>query len=158
MKDELKFIHHPSSFEDLAMEAFYRGLGGLFLLGTVGAALYAGSRDWQGSKPGFWDVVTPACEMGEEQRRYEELQTEREIALARLEGKQRITEEVIGRRLTLVEAAARFRALHASWLKHSWDHLTLQNCAGASEEERWCRHVIAYVNGTLKGSPDSAAI
>src|SRR6266516_1389485 len=105
MKDELNFIHHPSSIEDLAMKAFYRGLAGLFLLGTVGAALYAGSRAWQGGKPGFWDVVTPARELGEEQRRYEELQAEREIALARIEGNQWITEEVIGRRLTLVEAA-----------------------------------------------------
>jgi hypothetical protein len=137
------------------MRAFYRGLVAFFLLGTF---LYVGSRTWQGAELAFWDVLTPACEVAEAERRHEQLQAEREIVLACIEGKQQIMEEVIGRRLRLVEAAARVRALHAWWLQHSKICFTLQGRAGSSEEERWCRHVIAYLHGTLKARPDSAAV
>jgi hypothetical protein len=72
----------------------------------------------------------------------------------RIAEKDRLAAEVVGGRLTLLEAAARFRRLN-----HDDPPAVPLDVyyPGDSEEERLCRQVIAYVGARLRGcDPDVA--
>jgi hypothetical protein len=75
--------------------------------------------------------------------------------LDRVAAKQQVLWDLIDRRLSLVEAAARFRELDRdcpiSNLPPGWVERP-----GASDEEKQCRYVIAYLNGMLVNDPERA--
>jgi hypothetical protein len=76
-----------------------------------------------------------------------------DVAMAALvrseEGKAAAVEEVAAGRLSLVEAAARFRALEAGRPRNRYCRPAHELYPGDSEGERLCREVIAHVEARL---------
>jgi hypothetical protein len=71
--------------------------------------------------------------------------------------RQRVTEDVLAGRLTLLEAAACFRAIN----QQRPNHLALPLATlypGATEEERLCWLVIWFIEGPSMNDPDRAAL
>lgn len=68
--------------------------------------------------------------------------------LRRVVEKQRLAHEVCEGRMTLLEAAARFRDLNTMPPAFRAEYLTTA-FAGGSEAERLCRHVLAFVRAEL---------
>jgi hypothetical protein len=73
-----------------------------------------------------------------------------------LEERDQVVQAVIDGKITLVKAAARFRAINASRPPGLAVHLDLY--AGQTDEERICRQVITYVESKLAGRPEASAI
>jgi hypothetical protein len=63
---------------------------------------------------------------------------------------------VIAGRLTLLEAAARFQAITLSRPAHM--PVSLAGYPGGSDEERFCRQVIAYVESLLEDVSERRAV
>src|SRR5262249_61206055 len=79
------------------------------------------------------------------------------VAIERsMEEREQIAEAVIDGRLTLVKAAAQFRAINASRPPHYRVRLDLY--PGHTDEERVCRQVIRYVESKLADRPDASAV
>jgi len=73
--------------------------------------------------------------------------------------KSRLAEDVAVGRLTLLEAAARFRELNSQWPPFDWDTWRFfRHCdfPGASDEEGLCRQVINCTRSTLWQQPEVA--
>src|SRR5262249_26386093 len=104
----------------------------------------------EGGEPSFWD------EAQQEQRRGEELDARLADAVRRSEVTMATGAGVIAGRLTLREAAARYRALARGNPDFPWETFR-RTYAGASDEERFCRQVIDAVQMELKDQPDEAA-
>jgi hypothetical protein len=71
-------------------------------------------------------------------------------AVLRFARKERLAAEVIDGRLSLPEAAARFLALDENDPEFNWTAFRLY-VPGRSDDERYCRQVIRYVEGQLQG-------
>jgi len=79
-----------------------------------------------------------------------------EVLVARARAKAHVTDEVLTGRLTLLQAAARFRRLDAQEPASKVD--LRQHFAGATEEERLCRQVIQWATAAAQDvSPTAAA-
>jgi hypothetical protein len=89
--------------------------------------------------------------LGEEVTRGERLEAERTALLARIEEKLRLGTEVVARRLTLAEAAARLAVLSREAPVHPMVPGPMD--PDASEDERLCREVLGYVEDALAGRP-----
>jgi hypothetical protein len=89
-------------------------------------------------------------------RRSEELDAQRERLRHWQEGKREAVRAVIAGRMTLLEAAARFRELDRQLPEFKWD-LFRRAYPGSSDGERHCRHVIAATEAELSKRPDEAA-
>ena len=92
----------------------------------------------------------------QEAQRTEKLETDRGVLLYTNEVRTMIAHDVVVRRLTLAEAAARFRALDANLPRHLT--IRLYYYPGRSDEERMCRCVLAYVTHELSDHPQRDAI
>jgi hypothetical protein len=92
--------------------------------------------------------------LGDSIARAEQLEVERTFLLGRIEVKRQLAAEVVARRLTLAEAARRFRILH----QQATIHLTMPEPVppNPSEEEEFCREVLGYVEDALTSRPDEA--
>src|SRR5689334_17838611 len=74
----------------------------------------------------------------------------------RLEAKTLVTHRLLAGRLTLLEAAAEFRALNQTRHEHGWDWWETAH-PGVSAEEGHCREVLAWAGAALaKASPGEA--
>src|SRR5262245_5022796 len=93
------------------------------------------AADWLGVHPP-WD------ELGEEQRRTDELESRLVEVTQSMTSQDEVLQELVARRITLREAAARFRALARQTRSFSWELFRL-TYPGRTDEERHCRHVIA---------------
>jgi hypothetical protein len=82
-------------------------------------------------------------------RRNAELDCFREAAAARLAAKERLSAAVLEGRLTLLEAAARFRALNQTRCDPCWASWQ-SPFPGRSDEEHVCREVISWVGGQAR--------
>ncbi len=82
-------------------------------------------------------------------QRRAELEEENQGVLRRVDEKQAVSREVLAGRLTLVEAAARFRTVNTAY-PESMSYLR-NLCSGGSDEERLCRQVIGWVEGEGSG-------
>src|SRR5262245_28791097 len=82
-------------------------------------------------------------------RRDDELDRFREAAAARLAAKGRLSIGLLEGRLTLLEAAARFRALNQTRREPCWASWR-SPFPGRSDEEHLCREVIAWVAGEAR--------
>ena len=74
----------------------------------------------------------------------------------RIEAKSRLAREVIDGRLTLLEAAARFRDLDLAPPPFAWDGLRCRY-PGASDDELHCREVIFFVRAEQRDRPGTDA-
>ncbi len=95
-------------------------------------------------------VNTQWVTFSEEENRRQDLEWKIEMILDRLKAKEEIIQTLIEERITLVQAAARFRYLNsqpanftAVYAQHS----------GVTVEERNCRQVINWVQAKLNGRP-----
>jgi hypothetical protein len=95
-------------------------------------------------------------EIEEGRKRHAELIDERDGAVRRLLGKNRVVTDLSFGRLTLLEAARRFRDLNVASPNFAWDRFR-KTYGGHSNEEHHCREVICrvrYMAPDLKGQPE----
>ena len=88
-------------------------------------------------------VPGPLSKLHQKIEKCQELDDDLERSMRRLEAKEAIVAEVIGDRLTLLEAAARFRDLNATWPRAS--HWLQQRYPGVPYELALCRQIIDQV-------------
>jgi hypothetical protein len=101
------------------------------------AGLAEVGQDW-------WNLPALLREQEEGQRKLAELERMHQNIRQRMEGKERITEELIGGRKTLLQAAAEFQHLTESLPCSEADPAPFP---GATMEEKYCRQVIRWVRG-----------
>lgn len=125
------------------MSAFSHAAGaGLLLLGTLLAVALGG---WQFGL-GDWYL---------EERRTQRLEEEGVACRRVTTEKDRTAEDLIGRRITLAQAAARFRRLSAETPAHGGDPLA--NYPGATKGEKGMRQVISWAcDRMLSDRPEEA--
>jgi len=105
----------------------------------------------------FWNVPTAVDTLGQQAQLDERLDGEVQAALRRTAAKAEVAGEAVAGRLTLFEAAARFRDLDADApqeYRRGWLNLT----EGTSDEERYCRQVLGYAALALRGRADAADV
>jgi hypothetical protein len=91
-------------------------------------------------------------QLEEERRREEILDHQNQQVLHHLAVKFQVVKDLRDHRLTLLEAAARFRALGPG-SGNSLEKLRLVD-ACPTDDERWCRQVISFMRGGIPGEPD----
>src|SRR5262245_34878517 len=91
-----------------------------------------------------WGVADLSETMQQERLRGERLQERLDSANATLRARQAVLDEVVAGRLTLLEAAARYRDLDEREPGFNWEKFRLYYDCG-SDEERFCRQVIDFV-------------
>jgi WD40 repeat protein len=105
----------------------------------------------------WWAVPGTSDGLDPEARRGRPNDDEQLLALRRrIEAKYRLAREVIEGRLTLLEAAARFRDLDREPPPFAWDAFRA-TCPGASDDELHCREVICFVCAEQRGRPRTDA-
>jgi hypothetical protein len=106
----------------------------------------------------FWTLPANVQSMGTEGQRDSHLAVQGEAASRRNAAKRAVAADVAAGRLTLFEGAARFRDLDADAPEEilaAWRRAV----GGSSDEERYCRTVIQYVEVLLRDRPgESAAV
>jgi len=84
-----------------------------------------------------------------------DLERQRQVLLDRVAAKQNITRDVIERKLSLLEAARQIQTIVSTDSRAlSWLRIFVPS---SSEEEMFCRHVIALVESKLLYEPQRAA-
>jgi hypothetical protein len=113
-----------------------------FLVGLLGACIALGSHVCPelGLNLSAWREIQQQVER--ERRRGEALHHESQRVNQHLEAQTRVINDLLEYRLTLLEAAARFRALEPQRTPN--DPLLRVTYPGQTDEERWCRQVIAF--------------
>jgi hypothetical protein len=138
------------------MIGFSRMLWCSLLVLSVGAGLCLLRPGWLAAVGlDFGDVGATMSGYTDELERGRGLDEAREEILGRVKGRERVVQEAIDRRLTLVEAAARFRELDRADPSFLWDSFRVLR-PGASDEERQCQSVIEWVSGMLVNDPGRA--
>jgi hypothetical protein len=122
---------------------------------AIGAVIVAGmALDRSGSPEDNRHALTAtSCQVPELS---DELDRRRTASLARIEARRLIVRDLIDGRITLLDAASRFRALSASG--HFLIDEFRRAYAGPTDEVRYCRYVIAYVQNELHKDPERARI
>jgi hypothetical protein len=101
-----------------------------------------------------WNLPELEQQLAQECQRDEALEGARVVLLRRIAQRRRVTQDLIAGRLTLLEATAEFRRLR----RMTPDFLDRFHSLypGATEEERVCRGLIAWVRAELIVQPDQA--
>jgi hypothetical protein len=122
------------------------GIRPLLLVGVavlVGALALLARSSWKGGDlPGGQNISSAEALRAE-------LEQNLQDAMRRSQRKQRVTDRVLAGRLTLLEAAALFRALDHDATGFNWDVFSY-TWPGNSDDERHCHEVIAWVYETLR--------
>src|SRR5262245_55903382 len=116
----------------------------LFVSALAGLAQYRPA--WAAQVDLDWWSLPELCEdlqHGEQESDVQEAR--RQAAVDRLGARVAVIDDLRARRLTLAQAAARFRRLNATPGGRPVD--LSRHMAGATEEERLCRQVIAWAEG-----------
>jgi len=120
------------------------------IVGTVASCGFSPSgneapteRPDQNAQPSLMAQVHTSIEQGHE------LDAQIEESLQRCKAKEDLVRAVIAGELTLLEAAARFRDVNASWPKAR--AVVQQAYTGLPYEHALCRQVIAYAEVELRG-------
>jgi hypothetical protein len=133
---------------------------GLLMCGVMLAALVLAvaplMRGASRSDSGYLAEWVPLGQLLEAQRRTDELDEQLAIAVRHLALRKEVSKELIAQRLTLREAATRFQALARENASYNWVEFRRDH-PGRTEEERFCRHVIGWVEMTLKRQPGETA-
>jgi hypothetical protein len=106
------------------------------------AAVVLLAREWADSLRSQQDALA------EEVRRGAEMDQRGRGFARRLEEKERLVQELLAGQLTLLEAAAYFRALDQAPPEFYWEAFRAAH-AGDSDEERHCNEVITFVEAAL---------
>ena len=136
------------------MKLFFRLSICAGLVGTVVAGGIYACPQWS-SRLG-WNMtewLQAQRQIEEERHRHEALARQSQLVLQCLKAKFQVIEALHAGQLTLCEAAARFRDLSDPKIG-SYPELFRRSYAGQSDEERWCRQVIKFVQGGVPGHPD----
>jgi hypothetical protein len=157
-----KYKQWPSCWdypeEEQTMSNSYRGtwwIIGLAVLAAGGGYLYKHSASRFEDTENRWS----------EDERYQQEVRRREALKAKLAefprlraARNQIARELIDRRVTLAEAAARFRELDTKTMDpQMYSRVLKLRYPGATEEERICRKVIRHALEIVKQQPDVAA-
>jgi hypothetical protein len=105
----------------------------------------------------LWNVPAALDAIGQAAESNRRIDEEILATQMRMDRREVVTEDVVASRLTLVEAAARFRRVDADAseaYRHGWRHLS----EGDSDEERYCRQVLGYAGLALRGRADAADV
>jgi hypothetical protein len=93
---------------------------------------------------------------GKAQRQADELDLQLLGWKQRGEARDEVVRDLQARRITLLEAAARFRQLDHTKPDFNWE--AFRQChPGRCDDERHCRHVIAWAKSALSTRPSEAA-
>jgi hypothetical protein len=103
----------------------------------------------------FWSVPALQERIARDQQIASKLAARDEQTLRRIAVKETIIEDLLAKRITLLEAAAEFRALNAG--KHAYTMVLRSVYPDMSDEERVCRNVIGYVESYADGDEDGRA-
>jgi hypothetical protein len=95
-------------------------------------------------------------DLAEACQRRETLGQQTRLVQQDLEAKSQVIEDLRNDRLTLLEAAARFRDMGHSCLDPD-GALFRQSYAGQTDAERWCRKVISYMRAVSPAQTDGAS-
>jgi hypothetical protein len=106
-----------------------------------------------GGPDAFGDLSQHAQLMLEEMRRTDDIVSRDQAVLRCLDGKHKVASEVVAGRLTLPQAADRFRELRTELAATHEDGPSL---SGQDDEESLCRHVIDWVATSLREEPERA--
>jgi hypothetical protein len=126
-------------------------------LGVAGAGLKIGYPGGVGSFAcDLWSLPRLRAAIQDELQREADLQERSTDSLGRVQAKHQLVTELIARRMTLLEAAIRFRALTEGAPE------SVKRCAGIRPESpcsdgQACRALIAYVKAELASEPQLAA-
>lgn len=121
---------------------------------TVLPAVFAAGITWLALAAHAGTSLVPGLTGGESQRA-RSLEQRRADVFRPIEAKLRMAEDVAEGRLSLTEAAARFRALGAEARASA---VPRQASADVMEAGVWCREVIDYVRYVLRDQPERAAL
>jgi hypothetical protein len=112
--------------------------------------------EWAGPfGPDSWNPPALAAALAAEQERSAALEEESEAVRRRIDTKHEVAEAVLGGRLDLLHAAARFRdVIPADGRERRILELDYR---GSNDDERFCRAVIAWVGG-LRGEHPRAEV
>jgi hypothetical protein len=124
------------------------------------AAAWAGAEYFDstaGPKGNHDNLAELWSKLQHERQRDKELQAAFRTVKARVDGKQRVVQELLDGRITLLEAAARFHELCApSPAIIAGLHQRYPGCS--SDAECYCRSAIRYAEDVLEDRPDRAAV
>jgi hypothetical protein len=104
-----------------------------------------------------WDVPTLLDVISREARLAEQLDEHERATWRRMALKDEVAADAIAGRLTLFEAAARFRDLDAD-APEAYRGAWRRSMAGDSDPERYCRQVIGYAAAVLQDPTGEAAV
>jgi hypothetical protein len=90
-----------------------------------------------------------------ESYRLEKLRAQSKTTWARIMASDRLMQELIDGKLTLLEAARQYCDLYAEAPLKVW-MVIKERHSGATDEERFCRHLISYAARALENQPDQA--
>jgi hypothetical protein len=127
------------------MNLYMRALSSVALLGMALAAMNQYRPAWA-ARMGmdWWSLPELQAEVRDGQERSAELGARSAAANARLTGKNAVIEAFRAGRLTLLQAAARFRDINET------RHDSCASFAGATAEERLCRQVISWAEAAAR--------
>jgi hypothetical protein len=117
----------------------------------VGALALPARTSWPG------DDLPDGQGSSEERVRQANLEQKVQATARRIRRKQRVSQEVLAGRLTLLEAAALFRALDHAPPEFKWDHFRASTPAD-SDDERHCHEVIHWVSNTVRHPCEAEAL
>jgi hypothetical protein len=125
------------------------------VLGVLTALCFFQPRWLPGGGNDSSSVPAAASRYAEQLERGEVLHTAREDVMDRIDARERVVRDVIGRRLSLAQAAARFQELDLASPTFNWKRFRADT-PGATDEEKQCRAVIRRVCTTLAEDPGRA--
>jgi len=100
----------------------------------------------------FWSVPSLEARLERENRWRDELESLDDVVMQRIVVKDKIIAEVLAHRMSLLAAAAEFRALNAE--QHRYTEVLRETYPSRSDEECLCRNVIGYVALTTQARPE----
>jgi len=104
----------------------------------------------------LWNVPAAVDALEQEAQLDDRLDGEVQAALRRTVAKSQVAGEAVEGRLTLFEAAARFRDLDAD-ATEDYRRAWRATVGGSSDEERYCRQVLGYAELVLRDRSDDPA-
>lgn len=113
----------------------------------------------QWSTPAAAEVVSPPAAQGwiDGWQLSDDLDARLRIALYKIDVKRQLTRELLAGRLTLLETAARYRALDRAHAGFVWNAFR-RELPGRSDDERHCRMVIAVAEGEVSRKEAPAVV
>jgi hypothetical protein len=124
-------------------------LPGIRPLELVGVAVLVGALALLACSLRDGEIHPGEPTVSSEEARLAEMEERLQAIAQRVKRRQRVTDELVAGRLTLLEAAALFRALDRAPPAFNWDIFRLYT-PGNSDDERHCHEVIAWVYLTLR--------